>query len=126
MHSRRVRPLAFRQVSNKLVGDTIYCPVDVEMTYYQRIPSLVADSANWLLTAPTAYLYGCLQQYSIWDKDPGEGRRLSRADEQCPRWPELRRCQQPRRQHDPAGVACRRCSPCPALPTAPGSRMSTI
>lgn len=54
----------------KLVGNTIYCPVDLELTYYQRIPSLVADGANWLLqAAPSAYLYGCLQQYSIWDKN---------------------------------------------------------
>jgi hypothetical protein len=55
----------------KIVGNTIYCPVDLELTYYQRIPSLVADQTNWLLSAaPTAYLYGCLAAYSVWDKNP--------------------------------------------------------
>lgn len=54
-----------------IVGSSVYCPIDVTIAYYQKIPSLVADQQNWLLSkAPSAYLYACLQAYSTWDKNP--------------------------------------------------------
>jgi len=54
-----------------IVGSTLYSPIDLELRYYARIPPLVADGQNWLLTkAPNVYLFGCLSQYSAYDKDP--------------------------------------------------------
>jgi hypothetical protein len=54
-----------------IVGNRLYSTIDVNLPYYAKIPSLVADGQNWLLTkAPSAYLNGCLMQYSIWDKYP--------------------------------------------------------
>jgi hypothetical protein len=53
-----------------IVGSNLYSTIDVTIPYYAKIPSLVADQQNWLLTkAPNAYLYGCLMQYSTWDKN---------------------------------------------------------
>jgi hypothetical protein len=53
-----------------IIGDQLLCPIDVSLTYYARIPSLVGDSMNWLMTkAPSVYLNGALMQYSIYDKD---------------------------------------------------------
>jgi hypothetical protein len=53
-----------------IVGSTLYSTISVTLPYYAKIPSLVADGQNWLLTkAPNAYLYGCLMQYSTWDKN---------------------------------------------------------
>ena len=41
-----------------------------EITYWQRIPALAANSSNWLLTLhPDAYLYGALLQAAPYLKD---------------------------------------------------------
>lgn len=56
-----------------IIGGSIVCPIDVSMTYYQKIETITGSSGatNWLLTkAPNAYLYGGLMHYSIYDKDP--------------------------------------------------------
>lgn len=56
-----------------IIGDELYCPIDVSLTYYQKIPTITGSdgTTNWLLTkAPNAYLYGGLMHYSIYDKDP--------------------------------------------------------
>jgi hypothetical protein len=56
-----------------IVGSTLYCPITVSLTYYEKIDTITTDDAttNWLLTkAPNAYLYGGLMQYSIYDKNP--------------------------------------------------------
>jgi hypothetical protein len=54
-----------------IVGSTLYSPIDLELRYYARIPSLVGDGTNWMIQqVPGAYLFGCLSQYSAWDKDP--------------------------------------------------------
>lgn len=57
-----------------IIGSSIYCPIDVSLTYYAQIDTITGNDGayNWLLTkAPNAYLYGALMQYSIYDKDPG-------------------------------------------------------
>lgn len=54
-----------------IIGTDLHCPIDVSLTYYAKIPGLVANSTNWLLTkAPNAYLYGGLMQWSIYSKNP--------------------------------------------------------
>lgn len=55
-----------------IIGDEIYCPIDVSLTYYAKIDTITGNegATNWLLTkAPNAYLYGGLMHYSIYDKD---------------------------------------------------------
>ena len=56
-----------------IIGSTLYCTIDVSLTYYAKIATITAADAdtNWLLTkAPNAYLYGGLMQYAIYDKNP--------------------------------------------------------
>lgn len=56
-----------------IIGSTLYCPIDVSLTYYAAVPTITGNDGayNWLLTkAPTAYLYGGLMQYGIYSKNP--------------------------------------------------------
>jgi hypothetical protein len=42
----------------------------VKGTYYKQIPSLTANSTNWLLTThPGVYLFGCLEQVAFYLRD---------------------------------------------------------
>lgn len=57
-----------------IIGTTIYCPIDVSLTYYAKISTITGSDGgtNWLLAkAPNAYLYGGLMQYSVYNKNPG-------------------------------------------------------
>jgi hypothetical protein len=56
-----------------LTGDQCVCyPTSgsVKGTYYTEIPSLAANSTNWLLTNhPDAYLWGALQEVAMYTRD---------------------------------------------------------
>lgn len=42
----------------------------IKGTYYKSIPSLTANSTNWLLTShPGVYLFGCLEQIAFYLRD---------------------------------------------------------
>jgi len=49
-------------------------PIDgtnIVLDYYQKIPSLVTNSTNWLMTNwPDAYLSGVLAEAYLYNKDP--------------------------------------------------------
>lgn len=56
-----------------VIGSSLLCPIDVSLTYYAAIDTITGNDGayNWLLTkAPSAYLYGGLMQYSIYNKNP--------------------------------------------------------
>lgn len=56
-----------------VIGTSLLCPIDVSLTYYAAIDTITGNDGayNWLLTkAPSAYLYGGLMQYSIYNKNP--------------------------------------------------------
>lgn len=87
---RPIRAVALQQVADKgmagagapvcyaIVGSRIKpFPVGsygLTMTYYSKIPALSAASpTNWLLEkAPDVYLYGLVEEISIWERDAGK------------------------------------------------------